>query len=136
MKVKTMVLGALVPLLAATSLAVAQSTQNSEPARPEQGQPQLETPEQPAESLQVEPAPAPPTRTEDGTVVSVDPQGSKLTVKVGGDQKEVTLDNKAAAALKVMRAGDDVRLFLRNDGKVSGVVITKPTAEASKSSKS
>jgi hypothetical protein len=121
MTTKRVSLAALVSLLAAATLGLAQ-TPSSEPAQPsgEQLQPQ---PQVPSEQH---------LRAEDAKVVSVDPKSSSLTVKVGNDERKVTLDEKSAAVLKVIRAGDDVRLLMKDDGRAGGVVITNPNNEGYK----
>ena len=127
MTMKRISLAALGSLLAASVLAVAQSTPSGEPARPGDEQLQVQPPLQPEASR--------PSRMEEAKVVSVDEKRSSLTVKVGSDQKQVTLEDKAAVALKVVRAGDDVRLFLKDDGRAMGVVIINPANSGSKADK-
>src|SRR5262249_47938540 len=115
----------LVSLLAGATLGLAQ-TPGSEPA-----QPSSESAQPAGEQVQPQtPVPAEQhLRAEAAKVVSVDPKSASLTVKVGNDQRRVTLDEKLAVVLKVLRPGDDVRLLLKDDGRAGGVVITNPNNE-------
>jgi hypothetical protein len=69
-------------------------------------------------------------------VLSADPSSKKITLKLNGDQQTVAVTApKAAAALRVVRPGDKVRIFYKDkdeSGKLSaidGFTIVKPNTD-------